>query len=220
MPIIKICGITNLKDAIAAAEHGADAVGFVCDPSSARYVTPEAFRKIHAALPKRVKRVGVFHRSESPEWSRHNRELLASFDRIQYGDDAVWSRIVGENWDMRRKIRAFSMERTADLLPIAAYNGLTQAYLVNVHLAGKSRRENEESGWSLARQVHQFGKRLYLSGGLDAENVARAVSHVLPYAVDVNVGVEAYPGYKDQIKIRDFVQAVRSGVDISEMPNE
>ncbi len=214
MPLIKICGITNLKDAIAAAECGADAVGFVCDPNSPRYVAPEAFKKIHAALPKRITRVGVFNRPVSPEWTRHGREVLPLFDRLQYGDDGVWTRIIGENWDMRRKIRSFPMERTADLLAVAAYNGLTQAYLVNVHVHdGQPREEAESAGWRLAKQVHQFGKRLYLSGGLEPGNVARAISSVLPYAVDVNVGVEAYPGFKDAAKIRDFVQAARSGVD-------
>lgn len=213
MPLVKICGITNLKDAIAAAEFGADAVGFICDQHSPRYVAPETFRRIHVALPKRIKRVGVFNLADSPEWTRHARETIALFDRVQYGEDAVWSRIVGETWDTRRKIRSFSMERTADLLAIAAYNGLAQAYLVNVHLKARSRRESEDAGWALVRQVHQFGKRLYLSGGLDAENVGRAISHVIPYAVDVNVGVESYPGFKDRAKIRDFIQAVRTGAD-------
>ncbi|HEY3332979.1 MAG TPA: phosphoribosylanthranilate isomerase [Capsulimonadaceae bacterium] len=210
MPLIKICGITNLKDAIAAAEQGVDAIGFICDPGSPRYVAPEAFRRIHVALPKRVKRVGVFNRADSPEWTRHSRDVLASFDRIQYGDDAVWSRIVGENWDMRRKIRSFPLSRTADLLAVAAYNGLTQSYLVNVHVTGGgSERDDEETGWNLARQVHQFGKRLYLSGGLTPANIGRAIEAVTPFAVDINVGVEAYPGFKDIAKMRDFVQTVR-----------
>lgn len=203
-----------MKDAIASAENGVDAIGFVCDPFSARYVSPETFRLINEVIPKRVKRVGVFNRTSSPEWKRYGRELISQFDRIQYGDDAVWSQIIGENWDMRRKIRAFDLSRTADLLSIAAYNGLTQAYLINVHVERRGPiRDADEAGWMLARQVHQFGRRIYLAGGLAPDNVASAISFVMPYAVDVNVGVESHPGFKDSAKIHDFVQAVRSGVD-------
>ncbi|MDR3707529.1 MAG: phosphoribosylanthranilate isomerase [Capsulimonadaceae bacterium] len=214
MPLIKICGISNLKDAIASAENGVDALGFVCDPYSPRYISPETFLQVHRSIPKRVKRVGVFNQNSSPEWSQHGRAAIACFDRLQYGDDSVWPRIIGESWDIRRKIRSFPLGRTADLLAIAGYNGLVHAYLVNVHVQSRAHaRDADEFGWQLARQVHQFGKRLYLAGGLSPANVTNAISHVMPYAVDVNVGVEAYPGYKDASKIRDFVQAVRSGVD-------
>jgi phosphoribosylanthranilate isomerase len=214
MTLIKICGITNVKDAIAAAEFGADAVGFVCDPASPRFVAPEQFERIHGILPKRIKRVGVFNKANSPDWERFGRESIKHFDRVQYGDDGVWPNVIGENWDMRRKVRSFNLQRNADLLAIAAYNGLTQSYLVNVHVTTPPRdRQPEDYGWHLARQVHQFGKHVYLAGGLTPENVNRAISAVMPYAVDVNVGVEAYPGFKDAAKIRDFIQAVRSGAD-------
>jgi phosphoribosylanthranilate isomerase len=214
LPLIKICGVSNIKDAITSAENGVDAIGFVCDPNSARYISPEAFRVIHEVVPRRVKRVGVFNRAWSPEWMRYRKEAISLFDRIQYGDDAVWEQIVGETWDMRRKIRSFLVTRSSDLLLIAAYSGMTQAYLVNVHVdRGGRPRESDEAGWRLARQVHQFGRRPYLAGGLTADNVASAIGCVMPYAVDVNVGVESHPGFKDAAKIRDFVQAVRSCAD-------
>lgn len=220
MTLIKICGVCNLKDAITSAENGVDAVGFVCDPASPRYVSPETFQLIHEVIPRRVKRVGVFNRASSPEWVRYRKELIPLFDRIQYGDDAVWPQIIGQNWDMRRKIRSFNVTRASDVLTISAYNGAVQAYLVNVHVQRRVRESDcDEAGWQFARQVHQFARRLYLAGGLGPENVARAIAYVVPYAVDVNVGVESHPGFKDAVKIRDFVQAVRDGVDGAKLRN-
>lgn len=214
MPIIKICGICSLKDALGATELGADALGFVCDPHSPRYVSPNAFLQIHAELPKSIRRVGVFNHSTSPEWSKNGKEAMISFDRIQYGDDSVWPRVIGSVWDMRRKIRSFALSRSADLLAIAGYSGVAASYLVNVHVQSRAHaKDAQEYGWQLAREMHQFGKRLYLAGGLCPENVASAIAHVMPYAVDVNVGVEAYPGVKDAAKMRDFIQAARSGAD-------
>jgi phosphoribosylanthranilate isomerase len=210
MPFIKICGIANIKDAVAAADNGVDLIGIICDPQSPRYVSPQNFLKIHSAIPARIKRVGVFNHPYSPEWSRLGDDILSCFDRIQYGHDNIWQNIIGRNIDSRRKIRSFALQGTADLLAIAAYGYPSSSYLVNVHVQnGASRDTADEFGWHLARQVHQFGKRLYLAGGLEPSNVAKAISHVLPYAVDVNVGVEKSPGCKDHAKIRDFVQAVR-----------
>lgn len=103
---------------------------------------------------------------------------------------------------MHRKIKAFSLTSDRDLRRIAGYNGLTQSFLLNVHAP-----EGDEYGWELAREVHQYGKRLYLSGGLTPANVAQAAARVRPYAVDVTVGVEVSPGVMDPDKMRAFVQA-------------
>ena len=105
---------------------------------------------------------------------------------------------------MRRKIKAFPLTSDRDLRRIAGYNGLAQSYLLNVHAP-----QGDDYGWELAREVHQYGKRLYLSGGLTPENVAQAAARVRPYAVDVTVGVEATPGVLDLGKTRAFIQAVR-----------
>jgi phosphoribosylanthranilate isomerase len=212
MPIIKICGISNLRDALAAADSGADALGFICDPGSPRYVSPELFCRIHSELPSRIKRVGVFHHGESPEWSHCENDVIGCFDRIQYGDDNVWMNVFDCTVDYRRKIKIFPLQRTADLLMIAAYGCPASAYLVNVHINDPN-GNSDEYGWHLARQVHQFGKRIYLAGGLVPGNVATAISYVLPFAVDVNVGVETCPGEKDHTKMRDFIQAARAGID-------
>jgi phosphoribosylanthranilate isomerase len=174
---VRISGITNWEDAKTAVDAGADALGFVCDENSPRLIDPDTFCTIATRLPAHV----------------------------QYTHDSLWTDIVRENWDMRRKIKAFSLTSDRDLRRIAGYNGLVQSFLLNVHAP-----QGDEYGWELAREVHQYGKRLYLSGGLTPENVARATARVHPYAVDVTVGVESSPGVLDRDKVRAFVEAVKN----------
>lgn len=209
--LVKICGITNLKDALAADLAGADSLGFVCDRDSPRYINPQTFCLIDDALPEHIKRVAVFDKEPSEEWTSCDRSVIERFNRIQFSSDSIWSDVIGCNWDMRKKIKSFSITCAADLLALSSYNGLVQSYLINVHVQSSARRRDPDAyGWTLAHQVHQFGKRLYLAGGLRPENVARAIRLVRPYYVDVNVGVESEPGIKDSIKMRDFVQAVNN----------
>jgi phosphoribosylanthranilate isomerase len=209
VPLVKICGITNIADALAAAEAGADALGFVCDENSPRYVDPETFATIHYELPKSIQRIGVFDKTTGFEWRTMGFALMNAFDQLQYYQDSVWTDIIRENWDMRKKIKAFWVQNINDMRSVARYNGLAQSYLVNAHPSSKAFTGSDAEAWRLARQAHQFGKRLYLAGGLTPKNVADAIATVYPYAVDVTVGVEKAPGVKDRAKMRDFIQAAR-----------
>ena len=210
MPLIKICGVTNWTDAKAAVDAGADMLGFVCDENSERLILPDDFWEIATRLPARIVRVGVFAGNTHPLWRRAGSEMFERFDQIQYYEDAVWPEIIRENWDMRRKVKAFHLTRDQDLRTIAAFNGLVQNYLLNVNAPAPPKHPHPESyGWALAREVHQFGKRVYLAGGLTSETVRAAVANVRPYAVDVTVGVESSPGVKDSAKMAAFVRAAR-----------
>ncbi|MBV9849398.1 MAG: phosphoribosylanthranilate isomerase [Armatimonadetes bacterium] len=202
---IKICGITSWEDAKAAVDAGVDILGFVCEEHSPRLIAPDVFCEIAARLPERIGRVGVFGSTTDYRWRLEGRGLLPLFHQIQYTHDSLWTDIIRENWDMRRKVKAFHLTSDRDLRRIAGYNGLVQSFLINAHVP-----EGDSYGWELARETHQYGKRLYLAGGLTPDNVARAVARVRPHAVDVTVGVEAAPGVKDPDKMRAFVRAVRS----------
>ncbi|MCW3061385.1 MAG: N-(5-phosphoribosyl)anthranilate isomerase [Capsulimonas sp.] len=210
MPLIKICGVTSWIDAKAAVDAGADMLGFVCDENSERLILPDDYVAIATRLPSRIVRVGVFGGNTHPEWRRAGSDLFARFDQIQYYDDAIWPDVIRENWDMGRKVKAFHLTRDQDLRTIAAFNGLVQNYLLNVNAPPPPGYRHPESyGWELAREVRQFGKRIYLTGGLTPENVRTAVANVRPYAVDVTVGVESSPGVKDPAKMAAFVRAAR-----------
>ena len=211
MVFVKICGITSWKDAEAAVNAGADILGFVCDGNSPRVIDPLDFCDIAARLPERIVRVGVFDRTTDVRWRLEGGGLIQRFHQIQYYQDSLWTDIIRQNWDMSRKIKAFHLNGDRDLRTIASFSGTVQSFLLNVHARAASGYTDADAyGWELARETHQFGKRLHLAGGLTPENVGQAVARVLPYAVDVTVGVESAPGVKDPDKMQAFVQAVRA----------
>ena len=135
MALVKICGITNWGDAKAAVDAGADMLGFVCDENSPRCISPDDFCAIATRLPAHIRRVGVFGGTTGAEWRTAGRSLFHLFHQIQYTHDSLWTDILRENWDMGRKIKAFSLSSDKDLRRIAGYNGLVQSFHLNVHTA-------------------------------------------------------------------------------------
>lgn len=211
MALIKICGITSIRDAEAAVEAGADILGFHCDENSLRVLDPLDFASIAERLPAHIVTVGVFDRTTDYRWRIEGRSLIRTFHQIQYYQDSVWTDIIRENWPMEKKIKAFHLGSDKDLRTIANFNGTVQSYLLNVHTnAPNGYTDAEAYGWELVRETWQYGKNIYLAGGLTPETVGPAIARALPSVVDVTVGVESEPGVKDPVKLRDFVQAVRA----------
>jgi len=189
-------------------------LGFHCDENSPRVIDPMEFCDIAARLPERIVRVGVFDRTTDTRWRMEGRRVLHLFHQVQYYQDSVWTDIIRENWEMGRKIKAFHVGGDRDLRRVAGFNGTVQSFLLNVNAPAPATwamgdRQADAYGWELARETHQYGKKLYLAGGLTPENVGAAVARVRPYAVDVTVGVEAAPGVKDADKMRAFIRAAR-----------
>ncbi len=197
---IKICGIASGLDALAAADAGADALGFIAVPGSPRYLPPEVYHEISAALPLFVKRVVVAHRPEDAE------EYLAEYVQ-HYEDTTDKSRFRrGAQW----RIRAFRMRGETSLAEIAAYPDPVGAILLDAYHKTKLGGSGETFDWSLAVRAKALTDLpIILSGGLTPENVKDALEAVHPYAVDVASGVEDSPGVKDHAKIRAFIRAVR-----------
>lgn len=200
---IKICGITNLEDALLAARLGAQALGFIFYPLSPRKVDPEVARGIIAQLPPLVMSVGVFVDEEAAKV----RELT---DRV--GLD--WLQLHGQESPeycrslTRRVIKAWRVKDEASLTSLADYQGAAQAFLLDTYRSGQVGGTGETFNWQLARQAQKYGP-IILAGGLTPENVARAIKIAQPQAVDVASGVEAAPGKKDPQKLRAFFAAVR-----------
>lgn len=192
-------------------EAGADILGFHCDENSPRVIDPLDFCVIAANLPAYVGTVGVFDRTTDYRWRIEGRNVIRQFGQLQYYQDSVWTDIIRENWAMDRKIKAFHLSSDRDLRAIANFNGTVQSYLLNVHTnAPGGYTDAEAYGWELVRETRQYGKKIYLAGGLTPETVGAAIARALPYAVDVTVGVESEPGVKDPAKMKAFVQAVRA----------
>lgn len=200
MTRIKICGISNGLDAMAAADAGADALGFIAVPGSPRFLPPEVYHEISAALPIFVKRVVVAHRPEDAE------EYLAEYVQ-HYEDTTDKSRFRrGAQW----RIRAFRMRDESSLREIAAYPEAVGAILLDTYHKVMLGGSGETFDWALAARAKALTDRsVILAGGLTPENVQDALEAVRPYAVDVSSGVEASPGVKDHAKIKAFIRAVR-----------
>lgn len=200
MPRVKICGITNLDDALAAVELGADAVGFVFAPSP-RQVTASAVRGIVEKLPPFVCKVGVFVNSEIAEVRETMH--LCSLDLAQlHGDEdigycaALFPKVV-------KAFTPGSLPSTRDL----------DRYRVAAFMLDKDKRaiandEEQDRLWQLAHAIRGHGP-VILAGGLTPESVSRAIEVARPYAVDVSSGVEAEPRRKDHRRMRAFVAAAK-----------
>jgi phosphoribosylanthranilate isomerase len=204
---IKICGITNLEDALLAADLGADALGFIFYPPSPRSVAPDAARAIIAQLPPFVSTVGVF----VDEDAAAVKDLAAAvgLDWLQlHGQETPdYCRNLG-----RRIIKAFRIRDENSLAGLAAYRGIVQAFLLDTYKKGQLGGTGETFNWDLALKAKKFGP-IILGGGLTAANVARAVATAQPQAVDVASGVEAAPGKKDPVKLKAFFAAIKGASD-------
>ncbi|MGH7331561.1 MAG: phosphoribosylanthranilate isomerase [Candidatus Rokuibacteriota bacterium] len=206
---VKICGITNLEDAMTCVEAGADALGFIFVEKTPRFVTPEVVEPIIRALPPFVTPVGVF-------WNHPGGHVKAVAEAcglraLQFHGDEPPEDLTGytipviktiklsgtadDEADVRRRVDQYFRHRVAGILIDSTARWSE----------GEPRRPVE---WQRAGQLTEAG-RVILSAGLTPDNVARAVSIARPYAVDVNSGVEAVPGRKDPAKVRRFVAEAR-----------
>ena len=213
MTWVKICGITNLEDALAAAEAGADALGFVFYDKSPRNVRSEIVREISSQLSGRIERVGVFV-------NRDENELC------DIADDAALTAIQmhGDNEDPRVADRvvsrsplkvmvAVSMHRAKPEVWAATWNSENVfAFLADSGSPGRLGGTGETFDWhgsvTMLDKIKGMG-RLVLAGGLNPSNVVEAIQITKPWGVDVSSGVEASPGKKDPEKVRAFIRAVR-----------
>ncbi len=201
---VKICGIKNWEDAQAAADYGADALGFNFVPATPRYIGqwPEA-QQVLGQLPPFLARVAVCTTIETvPE------ALRAHFDHIQFYTPGGQIGAQAHH----RLIQAFRIQNADSLETIAAALAeyRPNALLLDAYHKDKLGGAGETFDWQLAQEAKKrFGLPILLAGGLTPENVADALAAVHPYAVDVASGVEAEPGRKDHAKLKAFLRAVR-----------
>ncbi len=199
---VKICGITNVKDARTAARLGADALGFNFFRGSPRYIRPERARAIIAALPPFVVNVGVFV-DEEPE---RILELCAQchLDAVQmHGDEAP--RLVHAVTGLRR-IKALRIADARDVALCRRYR--VDAYLLDARVPGEYGGTGKTFNWELAREAAAFGP-VILAGGLTPENVGEAIAAAQPYAVDAASGIERAPGEKDRDRMAEFIRRAK-----------
>ena len=199
---VKICGITNREDAEAAIAAGADALGFILYEKSKRFIPMERAVEIVEGLPPFVQTVAVTVNATKEFTNLGWRKQLKHFGAAQlHGQEsAVHARAVGKYLPV---IKVFAADRAAEIAP--------ENYTVSAFMLDTPSKEHGGTGqsfdWSLAVAFKaRTAKPVILSGGLNLENVAKAIEKVQPYAVDVSSGVEVSPGRKDHAKLRDFIR--------------
>ena len=203
MTRVKICGITRVEDALAAAQAGADAIGLVFYERSPRHVSIAQAKQLAAALPPFVTSVGLFVNAEAA----FVREVLnrVPLDLLQFhGDESP------EFCAQFAKpyLKAIRVKAGVDLLQCASDFRGAKGLLLDAHVEGIPGGTGMAFDWKLIPQ--KLPLPVILSGGLDADNVAAAIKQIRPYAVDVSSGVEAAKGIKDAAKIAAFINEVNS----------
>lgn len=201
--IVKICGITNTADALAAASAGADAIGLMFYEKSPRNLTLPAAAEIARALPPYIIKVGVFVNPAEEFVLRAVGECGLNIVQF-HGDEtpefcSLFPFMV---------LKAFRIRDAESLKPLPGYP--TDAWLLDAYSPDKPGGTGERFNWDLAVEAQKFGKPIFLAGGLTPENVAEAIRQVRPYAVDVSSGVESSPGRKDHAKVTAFIKAAKS----------
>ncbi|RKY32968.1 MAG: phosphoribosylanthranilate isomerase [Candidatus Omnitrophota bacterium] len=197
---VKICGITNLADAVKAVILGAGALGFVFYKKSPRYIAPKKAKEIIKLMPKRILKVGVFVNAK--EKSIKDIARTCKLDLLQFHADETpefCSKFKGY-----RIIKAFRVKGKIDLKRIAEYK--TYAYLFDTFSKTKFGGTGKAFNRKALKDIHKLKQKVFLSGGLNARNVKQAVKTVRPDWVDVSSAVETSPGRKDYKKIRDFIK--------------
>ena len=208
MTCVKICGITNTEDALAAAQAGADFLGFNFYSPSARYVTPERVCCIIEAVRGAsfaVQFVGVFV-DQKPGTVR---QIVArcGLDYAQLHGSEPPEMVTALMDGGLRVIKAFLVSNETSLAEMERYRAM--AHLLDAYVPGQPGGTGHTFDWRLAVQAGEYGP-VILAGGLTPDNVAQAVRTVRPWGVDVASGIEAAPGCKDHDKLRRFIAAVRN----------
>lgn len=199
---VKICGIRRREDALAAAGHGADAIGFIFWPKSPRFIEPGAAQAIARALPPLVQTVGVFVNQPADYVAGVARDLALGAVQL-HGDEAI-----GDYAALPcRIVKAVSAASAADWQEIASTLPPDTTVLLDAHDPVQRGGTGRTIDWDAAAAVAR-SRPIILSGGLTPSNVARAIATVRPYAVDISSGVEASPGIKDPLKLRALFAAI------------
>ena len=201
---VKICGITNLEDALASFFAGSDALGFVFYKKSPRNIGLNQAQNISRILPKKILRVGVFVDEDISTVKKIAQ--ACALDMLQFHGQE--SPDYCQKFKGYKIIKAFRIAKPSDLDKISGYK--TDAYLFDsfspVQIGGTGNKFN----WKILAQTAKMKPIVFISGGLTASNVAKAVELLKPDWVDVSSSIESRPGKKDHKKIQRFIQTVRS----------
>lgn len=197
--MIKVCGITNLDDALIAAEEGATALGFVFHPPSPRWVSEDAAASIISKIPGHIWKVGVFVNRDPAEIERVAAACGLDVAQLHGSESPAQA---------PRGVRVWKAVRVGPGGPETGWPvDAAEAFVLDTASEAGFGGTGRAFPWHLARS---FPGKVVLAGGLDAGNVAEAVRLAQPWGVDASSRLESAPGRKDPAKVREFIRAARA----------
>ena len=202
---IKICGITNSNDALACSAAGVDMIGLNFYEQSPRYIRPVQARTIARTLPSNTQAVGIFVDTPVEEIRRVARDVGLRMVQLHGFESPEICAGLARDFEI---IKALRIDGGFDAQRASAYPMCT--ILLDTYDEQMAGGTGNVGDWELARTTKKFASRLILAGGLNPENVARAIEMVNPDGVDVCSSVESAPGVKDPERIQQFVAAARN----------
>jgi phosphoribosylanthranilate isomerase len=200
---VKICGITNIEDALTACEAGADALGLVFYAQSSRHIDTETAASIAAAVPPFVTLTGLFVDADSTQVERVLEQVPLNLLQFHGEESARYC-----DQFQRPYIKALRMKDDLHVLAAMQQYPNARGFLLDAYRPGVPGGTGESFDWQ--RVPRHSGRQIILAGGLTPENVAEAIQIAHPQAVDVSGGVEARPGRKDPRKVRAFIKAAKT----------
>lgn len=202
MARVKICGITNVPDALAAHELGADFLGFIFFEKSPRRLDAAEARLIIRELPEDAVKVGLFLDQEIGAVRRAAERCGLDFLQLHGSEDPGYAARLKKDFRIIKSFRVrdkSSVEKTGDYANSADY------YLFDTYVKGMPGGTGKSFDWDILKDA-PFKKPIFLAGGLTPQNVREAIEKVAPYAVDVASGVEKSPGRKDRKLLKEFIE--------------
>lgn len=198
---VKICGITNVEDALAAIEMGADLLGFNFYPQSKRYVTGEQARQIINKLPTFVDTAGIFVNAAG----EHVREVakLCFLNWVQIHGDETPEYCDALRWISSKVMKAIRIKDAADIEKANTF--YTDAVLLDAFHPEEYGGTGQKFDWNLIRRLQT---RVFLAGGITPENAVEAVE-VGAYGIDICSGIESSPGKKDHEKMQKLFDNIK-----------
>ena len=211
---IKMCGTTNAENALAAVEAGVDALGFIFYTKSPRAVDPNVAKVIIEQLPPFVNTVGVFVDRKREEVEEIIRFCNLGYAQLHGQESPKYCERLARFTAPCQIIKALRVGKKLQAKDIKAYKAYTKhvkGFLLDTYQQGTQGGTGHCFDWSLIQDL-KLQRDIILAGGLDVENVHKALDAVKPsvYALDVNSGVETTPGQKDHNLIKEFIQQVRT----------
>ncbi len=202
---LKICGITNKEDLNYLIALNVDAVGFIFVEDSPRFVTPEVVEELTYMLPPFINTVGVFANQSVDKINQISEKCNLSYVQLHGSESS--SDCLKIN---RPVIKAFHVEGPDDLVEIDKYQGTVTSILLDTKSKDKLGGTGETFDWGLAVKAKTFEIPMILSGGINKDNIQKAIRVVNPYALDISSGVESSPGKKDYNKIKEIVEIIKA----------